>query len=114
MSKDNRGAQRFPDFARAEAGSISKLPGILQDLSRTGCRVKFPHVDSVDTSAEFVMMIIPSPEHKMDGFEIVVKPVWMAKSIDSCKIGFSVLNSVGTRDYLRYIEKLAHANKHKS
>ena len=109
MDNDNRKAERFQDFARVEAKKISKLPGILQDLSKTGCRIKFSHNVTIDTSSEFSITITPSPMYKMPEFEIIVKPVWTVASVDSCKIGFTVLNSVGTRDYLRYIEKLAKA-----
>lgn len=111
MSTENRGAERFSDFAKVQADKLSRLPGILQDLSRTGCRVKFSHVDSVDSSSEFTMIITPAPEYGMNAFEIVVKPVWTVQSADSCKIGFTVLHSVGTRDYIRYIEKLSDANR---
>ena len=107
MSIENRQTPRFRDFARARITDLCQLPGFLEDVSRTGCRVRFTHAFELDTDREYILTVLPAFRSGLKEFDLVVKPQWTRDDEDSFEIGFNVLHSPGTRSFHRYVDILA-------
>jgi len=107
MSVNQRRAPRFSDFARAKLNQVYQLPGFLEDVSATGCRVRFTHTFEVDTDREYVLTILPSLRSGLFEFDLTVHPEWVKTTEETTEIGFSILHCPGTRTYQRYVAILA-------
>lgn len=107
MCNNNRQMPRFNDFARAKINGLCQLPGILEDVSKTGCKVRFPHSFEIDTDVEYTLTILPALRSGIKEFELVVRPEWVCGKDDSFLIGFCILHSPGMRQYQKYVEILA-------
>ncbi|HNY21811.1 MAG TPA: hypothetical protein PKO22_06635 [Treponemataceae bacterium] len=107
MSIENRIAPRYPDFARAKLEDLCPLPGFLEDVSKTGCKVRLSHVLDVDTDREYCLTVLPALRSGIREFELIVKPCWVRAEKDAVEIGFNVLHSPGIKQYNRYVDILA-------
>ena len=107
MSIDNRRAPRFRDFARARLGELCHMSGYLEDISQSGCKVRFPHSFEIDTDREYSLTILPGIRSGIREFSIRVQPQWTETSADSIEIGFGVIPSPGIQLYGRYVEQLS-------
>lgn len=107
MCIENRQEPRFRDFARARINELNQLPGYLEDVSRTGCRVRFPVPFTLDTDREYLLTVLPATHSGLKEFDLVVQPQWIRNDQDDFEIGFNVLHSPGTREFHRYVETLA-------
>jgi hypothetical protein len=106
MSIENRQMPRYQDFARARIQEMCQLPGYLEDVSRNGCKVRFSHVNDIDTDREYTLQIQPAPKSGIAEFSLVVQPQWVRRNGDTVDVGFSVLHSPGIRQFSRYVEHL--------
>ncbi len=106
MSTDNRQSPRFRDFARARVDELCQLPGFLEDVSKTGCKVRFSHEFEVDSEREYTLTIQPASRSGIREFDLTVRPEWVRKDDDAVEIGFSILHSPGVRQFHRYVELL--------
>ena len=111
MSIDNRQTQRFRDFARARINELCQLPGFLEDVSKTGCRVRFCHAFEVDTDREYNLTVLPALRSGLKEFDLIVRPEWIRNAKDSLDVGFCILHSPGIRQYLKYVEILAQLDE---
>ena len=107
MSDNKRLLPRFPDFARVHITELCRLPGVLEDASQNGCRVRFNDRFPVETDREYRMTLASAPRSGLGEIQLIVRPEWVHCECDSQEIGFSVLHSPGLRQYLRYIENLS-------
>lgn len=107
MSIDNRQDPRIRDFARARIDELCCLPCFLEDVSKTGCKVRFSQDIEIDTDREYTLTVLPAFRTGIKEFDLVVRPQWISRSADSVEIGFSVLCSPGIRQFSRYVEILA-------
>ena len=88
MKKEHRKEERFYEFGRVEAGQISVLPGVLDDISETGCRVHFTNPVDVDMENDYTLLIRLA-RGKSDG--------------SKTDIGFSFLRSPDTPELINCI-----------
>jgi len=107
MNIDNRQTQRIPDFARARISELCQFPGYLEDVSRTGCKVRFSHSFEVDTDQEYTLTVLPAFRSGIREFDLIVQPQWVKKEADCVEIGFSILCCPGICQFKRYVEILA-------
>ena len=107
MSIENRIAPRFSDFASAKISELCCLPGYLEDVSKTGCKVRFSHIFDIDTDREYTLTVLPALRSGIKEFELVVRPCWVKTEADFVEIGFNVLMSPGIRLFSRYVDILA-------
>jgi len=107
MSIDNRLVPRFRDFARARINELCCLPGFLEDVSKTGCKVRFSHVRELDTDREYTLTVLPALRSGIAEFSLTVIPQWISRIEDAVEIGFAVLPCPGIRHFSRYVDILA-------
>ncbi len=107
--QEQRRDERYDDIGRVDAPNLCPLSGVLQDISMTGCRIKFPVQCTVDMESEVELTITPA--HKKAGQPIVLigQPQWVKDETDSCEIGLKLLHSPGSRLLGEYIQRLALA-----
>lgn len=111
MCTNNRQTPRFNDFARAKLNEMCQLPGFLEDVSRTGCKVRFSHAFEVENDREYTLTILPALRSGLSEFQLIVRPEWLHKNGDSVDIGFCILHSPGIRQFLKYVEILEHLHE---
>jgi hypothetical protein len=107
MSNENRQTPRLPDFARARIEELCQLPCFLEDVSKTGCKVRFSQRIELDMDKEYALTVLPAFRSGLKEFDIVVRPQWLKPGKDSTEIGFAVLCSPGMRAFGQYVQALA-------
>lgn len=104
--EEQRTVVRYEDFARINAPDICIFPGVLVDVSETGCRVRFPVSITLDYEMEYVLVVQPSCKQGLQPFNLTVKPVWLDNVHDASEAGFSIICSSDFRRMSRYLEVL--------
>lgn len=104
---------RFEEIARVEAPALCSLPGVLEDISQSGCRVRFPvpvEIESEDES-EYELKIYPSRQGSAE-IDLLCLPCWVKNDSrgDEYSLGFKILHSPGTKQLEDYINTLKAAN----
>lgn len=107
MKTEKRQSPRFPDFARASIEELCPFTGFLEDVSITGCRVRFAHVFDVDIDQEYTLSVQPGIKSSIKEFVLTVKPEWFQNDGEAVEIGFTILRSPGARQYLNYVDTIA-------
>jgi len=110
MSKIFRKLVRFKDFGRVDAPDISLLPGVLEDISLEGCRVRFPLSVSVDPDNDYDLKIRPSRKGNSAPFNLVCHPQWYCGTDGGTELGFRILRSPDTARLNEYIAGLNEEN----
>lgn len=110
MKKDLRKAIRFTEIARVDCLEICALPGVLDDISSTGCRVHFPGIVSVDLESETEIELsirFSNPDLPQE-LQLVVVPCRIVDHPEEseCEVGFRIMRSPDTPLLKEYIEKL--------
>lgn len=106
MNTEKRKNQRFMDMGKVEAFDLCPFPGVFVDVSKKGCRVRFPTSFLVNTDSEFEMKISPVRFNCYDSFLILVRPIWQKTTEDFTEIGFNILHSPDFKKFDNYVEKL--------
>ena len=76
------------------------------DVSKVGCRVRFPTSFLVDTDIDYEIKLSPVRHNFVEPFFIIARPIWQKTSEDSTEIGFSILRSPSSKKFDSYIDKL--------
>ncbi|MCQ2240753.1 hypothetical protein [Treponema sp.] len=113
MRKELRGEERYSEIGRVECEQISALPGVLDDISISGCRVHFPFPVDVNEENEYTMFIQLSRAEFPDKLQLLCSPQWYAENEKDCQteIGFSFLRSPDSPELARFIESLKRKEK---
>ena len=106
MIVDKRKHNRITEIGKVESQDLCIFPGVLVDVSKVGCRVRFPTSFLVDTDLDYELKLSPVRHDFVDPLFITVKPVWQNASTDSTEVGFLILNSPSSKLFDAYIEKL--------
>ncbi|MBQ0038981.1 MAG: hypothetical protein KBS64_00960 [Treponema sp.] len=108
MKKELRGEERYAEIGRVECEQISALPGVLDDISLSGCKVHFPFPVNVDKEKEYAVFIQFSRADFTDRLQLLCSPQWIAENEAECQteIGFSILRSPDSPELARFIESL--------
>ncbi|MFA6937227.1 MAG: PilZ domain-containing protein [Treponema sp.] len=106
MNSENRQNVRYEDIGRVDAAEICTLPGVLNDISLTGCKVHFPIPVTIDMEGDFELKIKPAQKSSEDPFVLVCHPQWVKDNNGETEIGFSILRSPDTPLLANYIEEL--------
>ncbi len=57
MKNIKRSTDRYVIYGRAEAPDICQIPGILADISKAGCKLRFPLPLSIDMDYDYTVRI---------------------------------------------------------
>ncbi|MDR2898001.1 MAG: PilZ domain-containing protein [Spirochaetaceae bacterium] len=107
MISNNRKEPRFDDFAPVDVQGLCRLPGILENISLTGCSVRFPLPFQVRKNTEYTIQVRPARKTGLTPFTLIGTPVWTFQSAGTTKIGFQVLHSPGSKTLRQYVNLLS-------
>lgn len=106
MLVEQRKIVRYEDIGKIEAPDISNFAGVLEDISQTGCRVRFPVLLDIDMDSDYEVKFTPT-RNGQSAFNLMVHPMWIDAEDDSTQMGFQFLFSPGEKQLLQYIELVA-------
>ena len=110
MISEQRKNVRFLDVGRVEAPELCMFPGILEDISMNGSKIRFPLNIDVELNRDINLSISPSNRGTAQPLHLIAHPRWVQKEKNLTQIGFKFLRSPGTHQLNSYIEELASAN----
>ena len=110
MGQENRQNHRYPEIGRIVAPELCALPGILDNISFTGCKVHFPVSVVVDLDTEYMIKVTLSRSIEDSPLQLMCKPMWVSESEGSTQIGFSILFSPDENRLHEFINFLQQVN----
>jgi hypothetical protein len=105
MRSVSRKDVRYTDIGRVDCPELSVLPGVLDDISRQGCKVHFDIAVSVVMDNDYELRLRLS-HNVFEPFVLIGHPQWVSESDGTTEIGFQFLHSRDTGRLEAYIEKL--------
>lgn len=106
MKKELRGDERYNEIGRVECEQIGALPGVLNDISKSGCKICFPFLANVDKEKEYIIFIQLTRTDFSEKFQLICSPQWLIQKDCQTEIGFSFLRSPDSPKLVKYIENL--------
>ena len=110
MEQENRLHTRYEEIGRITAPEICALPGILDDISLTGCKVHYSFPVVVDLENEYDMEILPSSTADLTPLKLKCLPQWVKEQDGNTYIGFKVLYSPDANrlnEFINHLEELS-------
>ncbi len=95
MKRENRVAERFEEMGRVSASQICALPGVLDDISSSGCKVHFPNPVNLDLENDY-KICVDFANSSLGTLNLVVHPMWHSEDSSETAIGFKILYSPDT------------------
>ena len=115
MKRELRKDARFENIGRVECESICPLPGVLEDISLTGCRVHFPSIFTVDMENDYQLRLKISFRNETISLDLICHPQWQTAADDNCtELGFKFLRSPDTPELNAFISELSSTKKDES
>lgn len=111
MDDENRQSIRYHEIGRVIAPEICTLPGILDNISATGCKVHFPVSATINLDNEYLLKISLSRAPEEGPLQLMCKPMWVSELSGSTQIGFSILFSPDEARLHTFIEFLQQINE---
>lgn len=91
---------RFADIGRVDAPQLCALSGVLDNISREGCKIHYTFPVVVDLENDYELKITPAAS-PLKPLVLLCHPQWVKEDKGSTEIGFSILRSP---DYTRLTE----------
>lgn len=113
MSEENRNATRYDDIGRIVCEEICPLPGVLDNISRTGCKVHFPVVLDIDLEGEneYEVSVMLPKKNTESPLKLMCLVQWVKQCENSTELGLKFLFSPDSNRFAEYIEDLEQAEK---
>ncbi len=109
MNSQERLSQRFNDMGRFFCQNICALPGILENISRDGCKICYQLPVSVDMDSDYESKITFARAAGAQ-FSLVCHPQWIKECGSTTEIGFRILPSTDYARLAAYIQQLEEDN----
>lgn len=109
MSRENRRNPRYPEIGRVIAPELCALPGILDNISLTGCKIHFPVSIVVDLDTEYMIKISLTRSMEEAPLQLMCKPMWASENTGTTQIGLEILYSpddARLRDFVNYLQEM--------
>lgn len=110
---ENRTSERYKEIGHFLASDLCMLPGIIDDVSKEGCKIHYQFPVSVDLNNEYEVQLSPSQNPSENPLHLICKPQWVKNDGDKTSIGFKILYSPdGNRlnDFIKHL-KLKNDNE---
>ena len=108
MSRDLRREERFEHYGCATADELCSFSGRLEDISLSGCRIRFPVPVTMDMDNDYKVNIKLSGNDKVSVIPVLCHPEWNRVEDGQSEIGFSFLHSLSTprlESYVRHLQE---------
>lgn len=109
MEQENRQDTRYPEIGRIIAPELCALPGILDNISFTGCKVHFPVSVVVDLETEYMIKVTLTRSLEDTPLQLMCKPMWVTENKGMTQIGFQILYSPDDsrlREFISYLQEM--------
>lgn len=106
MNSKERLSQRFEDIGRFLAPELCALPGVLEDISREGCKIRYSLPVELDMDNDYEAKLTFARAAAEGQFTLVCHPQWKKEEDDDTVIGFKILPSTDYTRLAKYIEQL--------
>lgn len=93
MVLEKRQSERFGDIGRVDIPDLCALPGVLDNISRAGCRVHYQFPVVVDLNDDYEMRITFAGRSADRTFSLLCHPEWAKEDSSRTQIGFKILPS---------------------
>lgn len=93
MDYKQRQEKRFKEIGRVNAPKICEIFGILDDISKNGCKVHYQFPLVVELENEYELKITPSSNYDDFPLNLICKPQWVKEENGNTYIGFQILYS---------------------
>lgn len=93
MNKENRKSVRYKEIGRVVSQDLCAIPGILDDISATGCKIHFPCSIIVDLENEYELKISVSRTPNEPALKLMCKPQWVKEVSGNTQLGLEILYS---------------------
>lgn len=100
-----RKSMRFADIGRIDAPQICVLPGVLDNISREGCKIHYTFPVVLDLDNDYEIKITPA-SCPMKPLTLLCHPQWVKEDKGITEIGFSILRSPDYSRLLGYVDTL--------
>lgn len=110
MRKEQRKEPRYKEVGRAECDAISALPGVLENISKSGLNVRFPNLAVINEDTVYTLRVTLSSGKVPRSLNLLCAPRWQKKGDNETRAGFSVLRSPDTpllSDFIKSMEEKA-------
>jgi len=111
MTEDNRLTQRFKEIGRINAPEICALPGVLDDISNTGCKVHYSFPILLDLENEYEIKISPLHQGDQSPLNLICVPQWIKEQNENTYIGFEIQYSPDANRLKAFIQHLEEISK---
>lgn len=93
MKSERRNATRYEEIGRVDSQELCALPGVMDDISETGCKVHFPVPVTLDMEREYDLTIRMPGKGEASSITLVSRPEWVREQGEGSALGFSFLPS---------------------
>ena len=87
--------------------SNKKTEASLRDLSEHGLSIKSENYLSVEPNTSYVVAVVPEKEAKVGKFQLKIESKWIKLNKRKMESGFSVVVSLGEKEFKDYLDYLA-------
>ena len=105
MGVESRKSKRFDDIGRIDAPELCPLAGVLDNISRGGCKVHYTFPVAVDLENDYDLTIVFA-RAASESIELLAHPQWVKRNGGTTEIGFKILPSKGIARLFAYIKEL--------
>ncbi|MGP1587754.1 MAG: PilZ domain-containing protein [Treponemataceae bacterium] len=106
MKCELRKKTRYKESGKVEISQICLFAGVLVDVSEHGCRVRFPAVLDADKDLDYEIKINFAKKEFSEPFVLIGNISWFENFNDFCEIGFKLLRSPSSKDFISYIKRI--------
>jgi len=111
MSEENRQDTRFEEIGRITAPEICALPGVLDDISASGCKVHYSFPIVVDLDNEYEIKISPLHQNEQTPLNLICTPQWVKEQDGNTYIGFKIEYSPDANRLTAFISHMEEISK---
>lgn len=110
MDKENRTNIRYKDIGHIIAPEICVLPGIIDDISLSGCKVHYQFPVVIDLENEYEVKLSPSQNPSENPLNLMCTPQWVKEVDGKTYVGFQIQYSPDAsrlQEFISHMEKLS-------
>ena len=111
MEQENRQHIRYEEIGRFTAPELCALPGILDDISREGCKVHYTFPVVVDLETEYEIKLSPLHGTNSTPLNLICIPQWANEHGGNTYIGFKINYSPDAHRLEEFIKHLETISK---
>lgn len=110
MSQENRQSARYQEIGKVTSPELCSLPGVLDDISSTGCKIHYSFPVVADLETEYELKISPLHNSDEQPLNLICIPQWINEIEGETYIGFKILYSPDANrlnEFITYLQDIS-------